>query len=161
VKTILENPHQNKVAERMNKTILEHVRSMRIHTGLSKKFWADTTNTTVYLINRGPSVPLNCGISLNHLRIFGCISYVHVELDRRRKLNPKSKRCIFNGYRASKYNYQFWDPENRKILMHKDVVFNEGMVYKDLLTKRSIPEQQSSAADSEFVEFDDVLVEKI
>jgi len=34
------------------------------------------------------------------------------------------------------------------------------MVYKDLLTE-STPEQQSSAADLEFVELDDVPVEKI
>ena len=31
---------------------------MRLHSGLPKMFWADAVNTTVYLINRGPSVPL-------------------------------------------------------------------------------------------------------
>ena len=53
------------------------------------------------------------------------------------------------------------------------MVFNERKVYKDLLTERSIPEkdlrvaprctpeQQSSAADSEFVELDDVPVKEI
>ena len=94
---------------------------------------------------------------MNYLHTFGCISYVHVELDRRSKLDPKSKRCIFIGYRTSEY---------------KDVIFNERKIYKDLLTERntskknlrvvprSTPEQ-SSAADSEFVELDDVHVEKI
>ena len=53
-------------------------------------------------------MPLNCGIpeeawtakevNLNHMRIFGCISYVNVELDRRSKLDPKSNMCIFIGY---------------------------------------------------------------
>jgi len=71
-------------------------------------------------------VPLNCGIldkawtdkevTLNYLCTFDCISYVHVELDQKSKLDPKSKRCIFIGYGESQYNYQFWDPENRKIL---------------------------------------------
>ena len=77
----------------------------------------------MYLINRGPSVPLNCEISeevrtekevnLNHLRTFGCISYVYVELDRRRKLDSKSKRCIFIGYGISMYDYRFeiWKTE--------------------------------------------------
>jgi len=41
VKTVPENPHQNGVAERMNRTILERARSMRIHAGLLKQFWVD------------------------------------------------------------------------------------------------------------------------
>ena len=61
-KMVLGNPQQNGVAEHMNKTILERSRSMQIHAGFPKLFWADAVNTTVYLINRGPSVPLNCGI---------------------------------------------------------------------------------------------------
>ena len=63
VKIVPRNPHQNGVAERMNKTILEYGRSMRIHAGLHKQFRADAVNTVVYLINRESSVPLNCEIS--------------------------------------------------------------------------------------------------
>ena len=79
-------------------------------------------------------MPLNCGIpeeawtakevNLNHMRIFGCISYVNVEFDRRSKLDPKSNRCIFIRYGTSEYDYRLWDLENRKILRHKGVVFN-------------------------------------
>ena len=106
----------------MNRTILERARSMQIHAGLFKQLWADAVNRAVYLINRGPSVPLNCGIpeevwtekevNLNHLRTFGCISYVHVDLYHRSKLDLKSKRCIFIRYGTSEYNYRFWDPKN-------------------------------------------------
>ena len=66
MKTIPGNPHQKGVVERMNMTILEHARSMWIHAGLPKQLWADAVNMMVYLINslinRGPSVPLNCEI---------------------------------------------------------------------------------------------------
>ena len=115
VKTVPKNPHQNGVTERMNMTILERARSMRIHAGLPKQFWADAVNTAVYLINRWPSVALNYGIpeeawtgkevNLNHLRIFDCISYVHVYLHHKSKLDPKSKRCIFIGYSISEYGF--------------------------------------------------------
>jgi len=91
----------------MNRTILECARSMHIHAGLPKKFQKDTVDTAAYLINRGPSMPLNYGIpeetwtskelNLNHLRIFGCISYIHIKLSDRNKLDPKSRRCIFIG----------------------------------------------------------------
>ena len=80
MKTVSENSHQNGVAERMERTILEHARSMRIHEELPKQFLADVINTAIYLINRGPSVALNCGIpeeawtekelNLNHMRTF-------------------------------------------------------------------------------------------
>jgi len=163
----------------MNMTILECTRSMRIHAELSKQFWEDVVNTAMYLINRRPLMYLNCGIpekawtekevNLNYLRTFSGISYVHVELDRRSMLDPKSKMCIFIGYETSEYGYQFWDPKNRKILRHKDVVFNERKVYKDLpstpkkdlvMAPWSTPEQQSSVVDSKFVELNVVPVEK-
>ena len=58
-KTILGTPQQNGVVERMNRTLNERARSMRIHAGLPETFWVDAVNTAAYLINRGPSVPLN------------------------------------------------------------------------------------------------------
>ena len=56
-KTILGTPQQNGVAEHMNRTLNERARSMRLHVGLPKIFWADVVSTVAYLINRGPSVP--------------------------------------------------------------------------------------------------------
>ena len=57
-RTISGKPRQNGLAERMNRTLLEWERSMRIHAGLPKCFWTDIVSTATYLINRGPSVPL-------------------------------------------------------------------------------------------------------
>ncbi|KAL8106789.1 hypothetical protein AgCh_023527 [Apium graveolens] len=58
IKTIPETPQQNGVAERMNRTLNERAKSMRLHAGLPKMFWADAVSTAAYLINRGPSSPL-------------------------------------------------------------------------------------------------------
>ncbi|KAL6333534.1 hypothetical protein AAG906_028719 [Vitis piasezkii] len=57
-KTIPGTPQQNGVVECMNRTLNECARSMRLHVGLPKTFWADVVSTTAYLINRGPSVPM-------------------------------------------------------------------------------------------------------
>ena len=80
IKTKLGTPEQNDVIERMNRTLNERMRCMRIQSGLPKAFWAEAINTTAYLINRGPSVPLNYQlpeevwsrkeVKLSHLRIF-------------------------------------------------------------------------------------------
>ncbi|RVW53619.1 Retrovirus-related Pol polyprotein from transposon TNT 1-94 [Vitis vinifera] len=42
----------------MNRTLNECARSMRLHVGLSKTFWADAISTAADLINQGPSVPM-------------------------------------------------------------------------------------------------------
>ena len=46
------------MAERMNRILNERARSMRLHAGIPKTFWADAVSTAAYLINRGPSVPM-------------------------------------------------------------------------------------------------------
>ena len=50
-KTIPRAPQQNGVTGYMNKTLNEHARSMRLHAGLPKTFWADVVSTAAYLIN--------------------------------------------------------------------------------------------------------------
>ena len=93
------------MVERMNRTLNEHARSMRLHVGLPKNLWANVVNTAAYLINREPSVPMEFRISekvwsskevkFSHLKVFGCVSYVHIDSDARSKLNAKSKICFF------------------------------------------------------------------
>ena len=50
-KTIPGTPQQNGVVERMNRTLNERVRSMKLHTRLPKTFWVDAVSTAAYLIN--------------------------------------------------------------------------------------------------------------
>ena len=61
-KTIPRTPQENGVAERMNQTIMERARSMRLHVGLPLHMWEKVVNTTIYFINTDMSTPLGCGI---------------------------------------------------------------------------------------------------
>nr|GEV22623.1 retrovirus-related Pol polyprotein from transposon TNT 1-94 [Tanacetum cinerariifolium] len=56
LKTVPKMPQQNGVDERMNRTLNERAKSIRLHVGLPKLFWEDSVITKTYLINRGPSV---------------------------------------------------------------------------------------------------------
>ncbi|KAE8713932.1 Detected protein of unknown function [Hibiscus syriacus] len=114
--TVPMTPQQNGVAERMNRTLNERARSMRIHAGLPKFLWVEAINTAAYLINRGPLVPLDGRIpeevwskkeiNLSHLRVFGCISYVHIDSAKRSKLDAKSNKCSFVGYGGDEFGYR-------------------------------------------------------
>ena len=57
--TVPKMPELNGLAERMNRTIMERVRTMLAHAKLPKTFWAEAMSTATYLINRSPSVPLD------------------------------------------------------------------------------------------------------
>ena len=108
------------MTERMNITLNERARSIRF--GLSKTFWADAVSTAAYLINRGPSVPMEFKlpkevwsgkeVKSSHLKVFGCVSYVHINFDARSKLDAKSKICFFIGNGDEKFGYRFWDEQN-------------------------------------------------
>ncbi|KAH9723173.1 Integrase catalytic domain-containing protein [Citrus sinensis] len=53
--TIRDTPQQNRVAKRMNQTILEKVRCMLSNAGLNKEFWVEAVVYACHLINCLPS----------------------------------------------------------------------------------------------------------
>ena len=65
-KIVPGTPQKNGVSERMNRTIMERARSMRLHACLPLQFWVDTVDTAVYLINRGPSRSLDGMMQEHH-----------------------------------------------------------------------------------------------
>ena len=58
-KTVPRTPQENGESERMNMTIMECARCMRLHVGFHLQFWEYVVDTIVYLINRGPSCSLD------------------------------------------------------------------------------------------------------
>ena len=65
------------------------------------------------------------------MRTFCCTAYVHVNPEKRDKLDAKAVKCYFIGYGSDLFGYRFWDEKNRKILRHCDVTFDESVLYKD------------------------------
>jgi hypothetical protein len=87
------------------------------------------------LINRSPSTAIGCKIpqevwkghpcDYSKLKVFGCDAYALVLKHQRSKLDPKSKRYIFVGYGDGTKGYRLWDPTTHKIIINRDVKFNE------------------------------------
>ena len=95
-RTVPKTPEQNGVAERMNRTLVEIMRSMLIDAKLPHAFWAEAISTAVYLRNRSPTkvlkdmTPFEAWMKqkpcVEHLRVFGCDAYARVALDERKNL---------------------------------------------------------------------------
>ena len=155
-KTVPRTPQENGVSERMNRTIMERARCMRLHAGLPLQFWADAVDTAVYLINRGPSSSLDGGVpeeawtgkKVNYsiLKPFGCEAFVHIDKENRTKLEAKSKKCTFIGYGVNDFGYRLYDYENHKIIRSRDVIFNEKVLYKNQLQEKELEKENKEYA---------------
>ena len=63
--------------------------------------------------------------SVEHFRVFGCISHVHVLDIKRTKLEDKSFTCVLLGVSEESKAYRLYDPIAKKIVISRDVVFEE------------------------------------
>ena len=133
--TIPHTPQQNGVAERLNRTLIEGVRTMLADSKLPHRFWAEALSTAVYLRNRSPTKALE-GVTpyeawsgtkpnVSSLRVFGCSAYAHVPKAERRKLDSKTRKCVLLGYGANQKGYRLYDLGHMKVIHSRDVVFDE------------------------------------
>eukprot|EP00253_Pinus_taeda_P028922 PITA_28922 len=162
-KTTIYTPQQNGVAERMHMTILERARSMLSNVGLLKELWTEAVKTTCYVINRSASMAIDCKIpqevwkghpcDYSKLRVFGCDAYALVPKHQRTKLDPKSKRYIFVGYGVGTKGYRLWDPTTRKIIINRDVKFNESSLVQLDVDSRL---KQDDVSDLQHIQFDSI-----
>ena len=155
--TVPKTPQQNGVAERMNRTLVEAVRSMLSDAQLPKKFWAEALSTAVYLRNRSPTAAVQGKMpfeawtkqkpDVGHLKAFGCLCYAHIAKDERQKFDGKAKCCIMLGYGTETKAYRLYDIERQRVFFSRDVVFNES---KRGFEKESV----SKDSDTEYVQLE-------
>ena len=133
--TIPHTPQQNGVAERLNRTLIEGVRTMLADSRLPHRFWAGALSTCVYLRNRSPTKAVT-GVTpyeawsgtkpdVSHLRVFGCSAYALVPKVERSKLDSKTRKCVLLGYGSNQKGYRLYDLDRKKVVHSRDVTFDE------------------------------------
>ena len=133
--TVPYSPQQNGVAERRNRTIMEMSRSILFEKKIPKRFWAEAAFTSMHLLNRLPTKAVegktpyeawfNLKPSASHLKVFGSICFIHVPDAKRDKLSEKSEKCVLVGYSAESKGYRVFNPKSNKVMVSRDVTFDE------------------------------------
>jgi len=133
--TVPYSPQQNGVAERMNRTLMDTTRSMLYTAQLPARYWTFGVMSAAYVRNRtwvkylkkkSPYEELFGKIpNLETLKVFGCLCWVQVPAEKRRKLDPRAVKCIFLGYSTSSKAYIVQNLDSKRIYTSRDVKFFE------------------------------------
>jgi hypothetical protein len=138
--TAAYTPQQNGVAERKNRTLMDMVRSKIAGRNVPKVFWPEAIKWATHVMNRSPTLSVKDITpeeawsgkkpAVHYFRIFGCLAFAHVPDSQRIKMDNKSIKCIHLGVSDESKAYKLYDPIKKKILISRDVVFEENKSWK-------------------------------
>jgi histone deacetylase 1/2 len=131
-------PHthqQNGSAESKHRHIVEVGLTLLAHASMPLKFWDEAFLTVVFLINHLPTkvlqnkTPIFCLLGeepdYTFLRTFGCACWPHLRPYNTRKLQFRSKQCVFLGYSNMHKGFKCLDPKEGRVYISRDVIFDE------------------------------------
>jgi len=125
----------NSIVERKHQHILNVVRSIMFHSNLPKQFWCYAVCHAIYIINCLPSAAIRFKVpyellygqkpDMSMLRVFGCLCFASTIAKNRDKLDSRSRKCIFLGFKTGVKGYIVLDIKTREVFIIRDVVFHE------------------------------------
>jgi hypothetical protein len=122
------------MAERINRTLMNAVRTMLTAATLCNELWGEALLHATLLHNRIPVAAIKVkspyeAISgnvpdLEDIKIFGCLAYVNVMDEKRKKLDAKSIEMILVGGPRGRI-YRVFNPQNQQLIWARHVRFDE------------------------------------
>ncbi|KAB2622242.1 hypothetical protein D8674_024424 [Pyrus ussuriensis x Pyrus communis] len=101
----------------------------------SRILWCEAVNTSVYLLNRSPTKAVQNTTpfekfsgrkpGVKHLKVFGSVCYSLIPGNLRHKLEETSVMGVFIGYGTCEKGYRVLNPLTQKVLLSRDVIFDE------------------------------------
>ena len=118
-----------------------HSEAALIHgQDLPMYLWDEATRITVYVQNKishsalGFKTPEQMFTGkkpeVSHLKIFGCPVFVHIQKEKRSKLDPSRKKGIFVGYCEVSKEFRIYIPSYHHMEISRDVTFDEDAALK-------------------------------
>ena len=89
-------------------------------------------------------------LEVSHLKIFGCLVFVHIPKEKRTKLDPSGKKGIFVGYCEVSKDFRIYIPSYHHMEINRDVTFGEDAtlkksrkcqpkeIYKEVVSRRAV-----------------------
>jgi transposase InsO family protein len=132
--TTLHTTHQNATVERRHRYIVKTGMTLLHHASAPSTYWSYVLATTVYLVNRLPTVLHSRQSSFkvlfgrvpdyHTLCIFGCQYYHWLVPYRANKFQSKSQPCVFLGYSLTQHAFQYLNLHTDKIYLSHHVTFD-------------------------------------
>jgi hypothetical protein len=151
--TVHDSPQQNGVAERLNRTLVEHARAMLLARNLPKFLWAEAINYATWLKNRLPSRAIpghtphelihGCKPNLAQAHEFGAKIYVH--LQDAGKLEARAEEAVYVGVDDQSKGYRIYWPGKRRVSVERNVTF----VPRTVIVNADILDEGESEASAE------------
>jgi len=127
--------HQISYVERKHQYILNVACNLLFQSNLPNSYWSYAISHAIHLINKLPSIILNgkSPYELLHetppmylnLKVFGSLCFTCTLENNKTKLQPRSRKCIFLGYKIGIKGYVLLDIMSREIFISKNVIFYE------------------------------------
>ena len=86
-------------------------------------------------------------VSYRHVKVFGCLAYVHVAKEKRGKLDSKTRPCIFLGHGDDEFGYRLWNLAEKKVIQNHNIVFMEEMTIANWESKKRTRSSESTDRD--------------
>ncbi|KAJ3495675.1 hypothetical protein NMY22_g19906 [Coprinellus aureogranulatus] len=118
--TTRNRPQQNGDAERANRTMLEDVSAMLYQAKLPPSFWGRCLATQTPYEAWWGNKP-----DLSPFRAFGCVAYIYIQKDKRKKLESHMEKAIFVGYPAGYKGWEFYNPSARRFIISEHAEFDK------------------------------------
>ena len=119
--------------------------------------WTEACRTVVYLQNRSPHKAIGSrtpkeaftGVrpDVEHFRMFGCLAFSHVPSEKMTNLEPTAEKGIFVGYSETSKAYRIYIPVQRKLVVRRDVKFEEDRAFRKSMELRDRDSSQVPQVD--------------
>jgi hypothetical protein len=143
-----DDPQQDGVAERRNRTLMDMVRSMLSYSTLPISLWMEALKPSFiflieYRVSRCLKQRTKCGqtekLTLNYLYVWGYPAEARIFNPGILKLDPKTVSCHFIGYPDKSKGFHFYCPDRYiKIVETRHTAFLEDEVIRGSTVPREI-----------------------
>jgi hypothetical protein len=133
--------------------VVEMARYMMKLMQVPPRFWGEAVCAAVYVLNWSPIKSLNSKTPfeawhgrkprVGHLRTFGCVAHVKLVGPGLSKLSDRSSKMVFIGYESGTKGYRLFDPATNKLVVSRDVIFEENQPWNWNNSMSSIDQQET------------------